>query len=214
LLIERDDNATGTQQRNRYRLQHSCNKPVSVARGPKARVARQSSRQFLKAAMNDDPICRRRAATRAAALAASALFCACARDRERIFGPDRPPPGDSPGTTNPPGDEPVTLMGNLAHVDLARAPTLAAVGGHLIALRAQLVVLRPGVAVYRAFTNVCTHAGCGISRYENARMHCPCHGSQFDGDGRPVAGPAPLPLREFPTSLDSSARILTIVREA
>lgn len=52
------------------------------------------------------------------------------------------------------------------------------------------------------FSSICPHLGC---RYEwNAgqkRFICPCHGSQFTGQGEHVAGPAPrgldpLPFRE------------------
>lgn len=55
------------------------------------------------------------------------------------------------------------------------------------------------VAVFRdpngvhAISLICTHLGCvvkpGASGFE-----CPCHGSQFGGDGAVTKGPAPLPL--------------------
>lgn len=44
---------------------------------------------------------------------------------------------------------------------------------------------------------VCTHLGCTVKwREEQKRFVCPCHGSQYDPQGRVVKGPAkrPLPL--------------------
>ena len=37
----------------------------------------------------------------------------------------------------------------------------------------------------------CTHTGCKIAFAEDEReFHCPCHGSRFNMEGYPVAGPA------------------------
>jgi cytochrome b6-f complex iron-sulfur subunit len=42
---------------------------------------------------------------------------------------------------------------------------------------------------------VCTHLGCVVpwNKAENKFM-CPCHGSQYNSDGKVVRGPAPLSL--------------------
>lgn len=40
------------------------------------------------------------------------------------------------------------------------------------------------------FSAHCTHLGCTISRTENDRLVCPCHGSQFDLEGKAIKGPA------------------------
>jgi len=45
-----------------------------------------------------------------------------------------------------------------------------------------------------AISGVCTHLGCIVQREGEAGFFCPCHGSRFDGAGRPIAGPAPGPL--------------------
>jgi len=39
----------------------------------------------------------------------------------------------------------------------------------------------------------CTHLGCRVAK-DAIGLACPCHGSRFDRDGRPVAGPARAPL--------------------
>ncbi len=52
------------------------------------------------------------------------------------------------------------------------------------------------------FSPICPHLGCRYNYDATAKIFaCPCHGSQFDHDGKHIAGPAargldPLPLRE------------------
>jgi Rieske Fe-S protein len=51
------------------------------------------------------------------------------------------------------------------------------------------------------FSPICPHLGCRYNYDANAnKFACPCHGSQFDNQGKHIAGPAargldPLPLR-------------------
>lgn len=97
-------------------------------------------------------------------------------------------------------------------VHLDRAEILRTDGTAYVIGGLSLIVLRIAADDYRAFSNVCTHAGCGIFVFQAARMLCQCHGSEFDLDGRPVAGPAPLPLTRYSTELDATGTTLTIVR--
>ncbi len=52
------------------------------------------------------------------------------------------------------------------------------------------------------FSPICPHLGCRYNYDSDAnKFACPCHGSQFDNEGKHIAGPAargldPLPLRE------------------
>lgn len=57
---------------------------------------------------------------------------------------------------------------------------------------------------------VCTHLGC-LPKWEpvNTRFACPCHGSQYQLDGRWITGPAPRGLDRFPVTIvlaDGSSR--------
>lgn len=52
-----------------------------------------------------------------------------------------------------------------------------------------------------AMTAVCTHLGCIVFKTEWG-FQCPCHGSQFNGSGKVIGGPAPRSLAWFEISQD------------
>src|SRR5436305_1552790 len=57
------------------------------------------------------------------------------------------------------------------------------------------VVTQPAAGTYKAFTAVCTHAGCTVGTVSDNKIMCPCHGSVYSAmDGSVLAGPAPAPL--------------------
>jgi len=47
-----------------------------------------------------------------------------------------------------------------------------------------------------AISAICTHLGCIVHPSEFG-FQCPCHGSQFNKDGKVIGGPAPRPLEWF-----------------
>ncbi len=50
---------------------------------------------------------------------------------------------------------------------------------------------------WRAFSAVCTHAGCTVD-FTGSSIYCPCHGASFSpNNGAVQAGPAPTPLQEY-----------------
>lgn len=68
-------------------------------------------------------------------------------------------------------------------------------GGGTILTTQRVVVTQPVKGEFKAFSAICTHQGCTVSKIENGEIVCPCHGSHFSiKDGSPVAGPAPSPL--------------------
>ena len=69
------------------------------------------------------------------------------------------------------------------------------VGGGKIYTAARVVVTQPARGQYRAFSAVCTHVGCIMSKVADGTIDCPCHGSEFTiTTGAVVTGPAPAPL--------------------
>ena len=68
-----------------------------------------------------------------------------------------------------------------------------------------LVRLRDSGEV-RAYSRICTHAGCAVCvfRADRSLLVCPCHHSTFDASagGRVVSGPASQPLPQLPIGVD------------
>ena len=71
------------------------------------------------------------------------------------------------------------------------------VGGGKIFPDQQIVVTQPTKGEFKAFTAVCTHQGCIVSKVEDQEIKCGCHFSRFSiEDGHVEGGPAPKPLAE------------------
>ena len=69
------------------------------------------------------------------------------------------------------------------------------VGGGVVLTEAKVVVTQPKAGEFKAFTAVCTHRQCTVSKVADGTIDCPCHGSQFSAaDGSVVKGPAEQPL--------------------
>jgi len=71
------------------------------------------------------------------------------------------------------------------------------VGGGKIFASDRVVVTQPTAGQFKAFSAICTHQGCPVSKISGGTIDCPCHGSQFSiVDGSVKGGPAPQPLPE------------------
>lgn len=69
---------------------------------------------------------------------------------------------------------------------------------------AKIVVTQPAKGSYKAFSAVCTHAGCVVDRVADGLIECPCHGSRYRvADGSVAAGPAPAPLPEIKVRVEN-----------
>jgi thiosulfate dehydrogenase [quinone] large subunit len=56
------------------------------------------------------------------------------------------------------------------------------------------ILIRDTEGNLKAFSAVCTHAGCTVG-YSEGRIICPCHGGEFSAEtGEVLAGPPPTPL--------------------
>lgn len=56
------------------------------------------------------------------------------------------------------------------------------------------ILIRDSAGNLKAFSAVCTHAGCTVG-YENGTIVCPCHGGEYNAEtGEVIAGPPPAPL--------------------
>ncbi|MFF3486978.1 Rieske (2Fe-2S) protein [Streptomyces sp. NPDC002701] len=69
------------------------------------------------------------------------------------------------------------------------------VGGGKVFKDEKVVVTQPEKGDFKAFSAVCTHAGCVVARVSDGTIDCTCHGSRFRvADGSVAGGPAPKPL--------------------
>jgi Rieske Fe-S protein len=79
--------------------------------------------------------------------------------------------------------------------DVLAATSQIPVGSGKIFTAEKVVVTQPTAGDFKAFSAVCTHMGCIVSKIANGTIDCPCHGSQYSiNNGAVVAGPAPRPL--------------------
>ncbi|MEV5884461.1 Rieske (2Fe-2S) protein [Streptomyces sp. NPDC052020] len=61
-----------------------------------------------------------------------------------------------------------------------------------------VVVSRGEDGSLRAYSSICTHAGCPINKLKGTTLVCPCHGSEFDArTGEVLQAPATVPLEKL-----------------
>lgn len=90
--------------------------------------------------------------------------------------------------------------GNAAGSALAAVADVPEGGG---VIKGDLVITQPTAGQYKAFSKVCTHAGCDVNKVDAGVISCPCHGSKFSIDtGEPTAGPATKGLAETKVKVD------------
>jgi Rieske Fe-S protein len=75
------------------------------------------------------------------------------------------------------------------------------VGSGKIYPDAQVVITQPTAGVFKAFSAVCTHAGCTVDNVTTT-INCICHGSMYSiTDGSVVHDPATQPLPAYRASV-------------
>jgi Rieske Fe-S protein len=114
------------------------------------------------------------------------VLAACGGDTETATGS-----GQSSGSSSPSGGgDPVASAGDVP------------VGSGVIIDDPQIVVVQPTEGEFKAFSSICTHQGCPVSKVEGEEIQCVCHGSVFSAvDGSVLNGPATSPLEEVAISV-------------
>lgn len=72
-----------------------------------------------------------------------------------------------------------------------------------------VVLTQPSAGVFKAFSTVCTHAGCTVSKIADGTIDCPCHGSKFNLDGTVANGPASRPLESKSIAVEGTSIVRT-----
>jgi Rieske Fe-S protein len=143
----------------------------------------------------------------AGALGATCFLAACGTDTTsstNTSGSDftnNPAPAGSTGAAADGGtsskDAKSGGSGATALVAVADVPS----GGGVI--KGDLVITQPQAGTFKAFSKVCTHAGCDVNKVDGGVISCPCHGSTFSiEDGSPTGGPASKALPETKVKVD------------
>lgn len=57
----------------------------------------------------------------------------------------------------------------------------------------------------------CTHLGCKIRDFQNGKLICPCHGSEYDLTGTPVKGPAYKSLEKIEAKVSADSKTIEII---
>jgi Rieske Fe-S protein len=73
----------------------------------------------------------------------------------------------------------------------------------------RIFLMKKSEAEITALQLKCTHRGGGV-RIEEAKLHCPLHGSEFDFEGNVTEGPASTPLKKFPVAIENGNAVVTI----
>ncbi len=77
------------------------------------------------------------------------------------------------------------------------------VGGGMIFSDQKIVVTQPTEGDFKAFSSVCTHQRCPVTKVADGTIDCSCHGSKFSvDDGSVVNGPATSGLPEVDITVD------------
>ncbi|MEU6536189.1 Rieske 2Fe-2S domain-containing protein [Streptomyces sp. NPDC047000] len=96
----------------------------------------------------------------------------------------------SPGGTS--------AAGPTAPVELGAANEVGK-GGARLYQDQNVVVSRAADGTLKAYSSICTHAGCAIDKLAGTTLVCPCHGSEFDArTGKVLRAPATAPLAALP----------------
>ncbi len=118
-----------------------------------------------------------------AAGGASVGACGGGDSTSDAAGAPGPQGGPGPQATPAPG----TSLGPTTKVPVG--------GGLIFGGGANVVVTQPTEGVFKAFSTICTHSGCPVTKVHRGVIECPCHGSRFSiEDGSVERGPAQLPL--------------------
>jgi cytochrome b6-f complex iron-sulfur subunit len=60
---------------------------------------------------------------------------------------------------------------------------------------------------YLSLSLVCTHLGCTVEQ-KDGEYECPCHGSQYDGEGYVTRGPSNVPLKKLRVEISETENVI------
>lgn len=123
----------------------------------------------------------------AVAVGITAAACSSSSNSNTSSG-DNPASGASGGGSS-------ASSGSGGSAALAQTADIPVDGGKIVTAGGGTVITQPTAGTYKAFTAICTHAGCTVGSVSENKITCPCHGSMYSAtDGSVLQGPATAPL--------------------
>lgn len=91
-------------------------------------------------------------------------------------------------------------------VKFTRDPTEGILGSRVAFVRrnADAVADGPETGAFTVISNTCMHMGCPVQGSAGGYA-CPCHGGQYDVEGRRTAGPPVRPLNRYETKIEKGS---------
>ena len=149
------------------------------------------------------------------ALGVATALAGCGGGGRTTSGPSASPSGSTTGPTTgpttPPADasEPASPAPEPAPDGALVAAGEVPVGGGVVLVDDNLVVVQPTAGTFLAYSATCTHVGTQVDQVDGAEIVCPDHGSRFSiADGAPVQGPAASPLGQVAVALRGDQVVL------
>lgn len=143
-------------------------------------------------------------------VAAAAVTSACGRSSATgtpstaASSPSSAPPSSSAASVGPTAAS--SAAPNGPHIAVSDVP----VGGGVVLQDAPVVVTQPTAGTFKAFSAICTHAGCTVAGVQGGVIVCPCHGSTFSiTDGSVQGGPAPSALPSVNVTIAGSEVVVS-----
>ncbi|MGH2575835.1 MAG: ubiquinol-cytochrome c reductase iron-sulfur subunit [Ignavibacteria bacterium] len=86
--------------------------------------------------------------------------------------------------------------------------SLANVGGSVL-LDDENILIRMSQTQFAALNLICRHKGC-VVELDKTKFVCPCHGSEYELDGKVTMGPSKENLKTYETVYNSDAGTVTV----
>jgi menaquinol-cytochrome c reductase iron-sulfur subunit len=118
-------------------------------------------------------------------------------------------PGFERATSYPVDIGPATLYPEVARGEVPwHTVTFERAPNDTSGLARRLAYIRnDGDGRFTAISNTCMHVGCPVQSNATG-FACPCHGGQYDSEGRRTAGPPVRPLNRYETSVDAKGHLI------
>lgn len=81
----------------------------------------------------------------------------------------------------------------------------------LVKTDSKILLIKKQGNTFTALNPVCTHRGCELIKRKDF-LECPCHGSEFDLNGKVLKGPADDPLLSFAAEFDGKNTVTIFLK--